>query len=130
MPVVSPTAYNLSIYLATFWNASTANGAVHPSEQRIMNSLAMSRLELHNAAQELMVANWWKPVMVEGVAITSWKPLFIQTLTQDDFNTLKRLRTSLNHAKVNARYTPIGNQLSKAIMGWVSERIVPKCQGP
>lgn len=132
MPAVSPAAYNLSRYLATWWNSRIADGIVYPSESRIANSLGLKGKALHEAADELASVGWWKP-KYQNNRIVNYLPLFKPLFTDEKtphakyrMSVIRGVRSSLNHTKVDARYFPVDNQLARSLTAFAVDRIKPK----
>lgn len=124
IPYETTSGYNLARLLATYLNDNTANGVVFPSDAQVMYMTGMNRQELVNAQEELERSGWFSIVRSTSGEVQQYKFLFMEWMV-DNARKLKRQRSSLNHAKFEARYNPMKSQDAKAIQSVATESIVP-----
>lgn len=115
---LSADAWNLNTYLATWWNAQSGTGSVHPSDIRIQKSLGLSGARLEGALNELEDMGWWKPARTGEQ--TEYK-----FLLANHSQAVKRKVSeqggggiSMNHTKFIVRYIQC-SPMAKALMLYI-----------
>ncbi|MGW9550650.1 hypothetical protein ACWG8W_06295 [Citricoccus zhacaiensis] len=123
MEPVSPEAYALSTYLASWWNDTTGNNVIDPSDERVQASLSITPQVHASAIAELEAKGWWSAVWAEG-RIQTYKPIFALNDPQGFTTRLQNIKDhhhgfSMNHAKAVLRYLRSDSIDATAIMLWI-----------
>lgn len=120
----SADAYNLSIYLATWWNDSTGNANIRPQWTRLSGSIPFTQDQFVSALEELERLGWWKAIWLDQGKIAEYKPLFAREEWCDRLKARVKARGgySMNHGKFVSRYTKALTSNALAVMNYaVSE---------
>lgn len=126
---LSPEAYCLNTYLATWWNGQSGSGSVHPSSVRIRKSLGLNEQEQDSALKELEAMGWWKVISTSS-GQNEYKFLVAKhaTAVRNELQKTGGGGISLNHSKFIARYV-VCSPMAKALMLYilsVSRQVVVK----
>ncbi|MFC4369422.1 hypothetical protein [Citricoccus nitrophenolicus] len=121
MGPVSPAAYALSTYLASWWNNFNSNATVNPTDDRLLPSLNISPEQRADALAELEAKGWWSGVWKDG-EVSQYKLLLDLSPERVHSLTARVKRDfagfSMNHAKAVVRYLRSDNIDATAIMLW------------
>ncbi|MGP4993715.1 hypothetical protein [Glutamicibacter ardleyensis] len=112
---LSAEAFNLNTYLATWWNAQSGTGSVHPSVTRISKSLGLNEEQQELALRELEEMGWWKVVRSGNQKEYKFLLALDAGKVRNDLSKSGGVGISMNHTKFVARYTQC-SPMAKALM--------------